>query len=232
MNFAWAAVDDEEARTVMANRGANLPGNKRVLLRSVIRYQQGGIRSVYVRHCGERIFGARAESGGEAGVVGGAVMIDIVGAERGAGEAVEQIVFFVGGVIGADHADGGGPVRIADLLEASRNFFERVFPAGGFEFAVAANERLADSFRIVREIEAEASFAAEKLAVNAGMVAIVGAEDFVVANAKRGFASVRAVRAGLGDVGHFPRARLIAISSACERADRADIDAHAAFFAS
>src|SRR5579862_5306822 len=63
------------------------------------------------------------------------------------------------------------------------------------------------------------------------MVAIVGTEDFVVADTQRGLASVRAVRAGLGDVGHFPWSRLIAVGSAGERADGADIDAHAAFFA-
>ncbi len=158
-------------------------------------------------------------------------MIDVVGAERGAREAIQQIVFFVGGVIRANHADGRGAVHVAHLFEAARNFFERVFPTRRFEFAVAANERLADSFRIVREIEAEAAFAAEELAIDAGMVAIIGAEDFIVANAERGLASVRAVRARLGNVGHFPRARLVAVGSAGERADRADINAHAAFFA-
>ena len=63
------------------------------------------------------------------------------------------------------------------------------------------------------------------------MVAIVGAQDFVVANAERGLAAVRAVRTGLGNVGHFPRARLVAVGSAGKRADRTDVDAHAAFFA-
>src|SRR5271165_2519753 len=39
------------------------------------------------------------------------------------------------------------------------------------------------------------------------------------------------MRANRGDIGHFPRARFVAIGAAGERADRADVDAHAALFA-
>ena len=51
------------------------------------------------------------------------------------------------------------------------------------------------------------------------------------AHAERGLAAVAAMRADGGDVVHLPRARLVAIGAGGERADRADIDAHAAFFA-
>src|SRR5580700_6575276 len=117
------------------------------------------------------------------------------------------------------------------LLHAARNFFERVFPAGGFEFSAAANERLADAFGVEREIVAKAALTAEEFAVDAGVVAIICAHDFVVADTESGLAAVRAVRAGFGNVGHFPGARLVTIGAAGERADGADVDAHAAFFA-
>ena len=132
----------------MADAGANLPGDQRILLRDVVADQQNRVRVVNIRHGGERILRVRAESGGEAGVVGGAVMIEIVGAESDAREAIQQIVFFVGGVIRADHADGGRAVRGVHLLQAARDFFERVFPARGLELAVAADQRLANAFGI------------------------------------------------------------------------------------
>src|SRR5260221_618003 len=53
----------------------------------------------------------------------------------------------------------------------------------------------------------------------------------VVAHAERDFAVVGAVRARCGDVLHLPRARLVAIGAAGERADRANVDAHTALFA-
>ena len=123
------------------------------------------------------------------------------------------------------------PCVAVHLLQAARHFFERVFPAGGLELAVAAHERAAHALGIAGELVAEAALGAEEFAVEAGMVAIIRAQNFVVADAQRGLAAVRAVRAGVGDVGHLPRARLVAVGAAGERADRADIDAHAAFFA-
>src|ERR1019366_7830496 len=55
--------------------------------------------------------------------------------------------------------------------------------------------------------------------------------DLIVGNGAGGLAAVGAVRAGIPDVGHFPRARLVAIGTAGERADGTDVDAHAALFA-
>ena len=82
-----------------------------------------------------------------------------------------------------------------------------------------------------REIERVTALDAEEFAVDSGTVAIVAANDLVVANAQRGTASVRAVRADGADVIHFPGARPIAISSAGERADGANVDACAALVA-
>src|SRR4029077_5504653 len=64
-----------------------------------------------------------------------------------------------------------------------------------------------------------------------GEVAIVRAHDFVIAHAKGDLAAVGAVRAGGGNILHFPRARLVPVRATGERADGANIDAHAALFA-
>src|SRR5437763_1383898 len=104
----------------------------------------------------------------------------------------------------------------------------------GFDFTQhkeRIHQRLANAFFVLREIEAEAAFDAQKIFVDAGEVAIVRAHDFVIAHAERDFAAIGAVRAGGRDIFHFPGARFISIRAAGERADGANIDAHAAFFA-
>src|ERR1700735_5783704 len=63
------------------------------------------------------------------------------------------------------------------------------------------------------------------------MVAIVGSQDLVVTHAQRGLAAIRAVGARIWHIGHFPGTRLITIGATGQRADRANINAHAAFFA-
>ena len=158
-------------------------------------------------------------------------MIEIVGAEVQSREAIEKIIFFIGGVIRSNHANRGSSALVAHLLQTPRNFLERIFPARRSEFAVAANQRLANALGMIREIESEAPLAAEKFAVDPGLIAIVGAQNFVVAHAQRGLAAIRAVRARIADVGHLPRTRLIAIRAAGQRADGTDIDARATFFA-
>ena len=81
------------------------------------------------------------------------------------------------------------------------------------------------------EIEAVAAFYAQELAVDAGVVAIVAANDFVVADAQSGAAAVGAMRADGADVVHFPGPRLVSIHPAGERAHGADVDAGSAFVA-
>src|SRR5580765_6782701 len=81
------------------------------------------------------------------------------------------------------------------------------------------------------EIEDEAAFHAQEVAVDPAHIAIISAQNFVVADAEGGFAAVRAMRANGGNVFHFPRPRFVAIGPAGQRANRADVDAHAALFA-
>src|SRR5260370_30713289 len=60
---------------------------------------------------------------------------------------------------------------------------------------------------------------------------VVGGQNFVISNAQCGLAAVRTMRAYRRDVSHLPGTRLVSVRAARQRADRADIDAHAAFFA-
>ncbi len=94
-----------------------------------------------------------------------------------------------------------------------------------------ANHGRLQALGAVHEIRRVPAFDAQKLAVDARLVAIVAADDFVVANAQRGLAAIGAMRADGADVLHLPGARLIPIRAAGERAHRANVDAHAAFVA-
>src|SRR5437773_4561623 len=81
------------------------------------------------------------------------------------------------------------------------------------------------------EIECIAALDAQELAIDTGLIAVIGANDLVVADAERDLAAIRAVRADRARVLHLPGPRLITIRAAGQRADRADVDAHAAFVA-
>ena len=88
---------------------------------------------------------------------------------------------------------------------------------------------------VVGEVEGVAALVAEEVAVDAGLVAVVAADDLAAvgggAHAEGGLAAVAAVRADGGDVVHLPRARLVAIGAGGQRADGAGVDAHAALLA-
>ena len=125
---------------------------------------------------------------------------------------------------------------VANFFELAGGEADRVLPGGGFELACAvADERLREAIGALDEVEAEAALGAEEVAVDAALVAVVGADDLGavvgLAHAERDFAAVGAVGADGGDVVHLPGARFVAIAAAGERAHRADVDAHAALLA-
>ena len=99
MDFAWPAVDHMQLRIVMAHGGADLPGHKRILICDVIANEKNRVCIVNIAHGRERILGIRTQCRRQARVIGSAVMIDVVRSERGAGEAVQEIVLFVCRVI-------------------------------------------------------------------------------------------------------------------------------------
>ena len=98
-----------------------------------------------------------------------------------------------------------------------------------------ADEGGGDALVGVGEVEGVTALVAEEVAVDAGLVAVVAAEDFGAvgdgADAEGGLAAVAAVGADGGDVVHLPRAGLVAVGAGGEGADGADIDAHAALLA-
>ena len=108
---------------------------------------------------------------------------------------------------------------------------QRLRPGDFLQLAVHAHQRGLQTLGVIVEIEAVAALDAQELAVDAGAVAIVAADDAVVARAERGLAAIRAMRADGADVGHLPGARLVAVGAAGERAHGADVDAGAALVA-
>src|SRR5260370_3625939 len=97
----------------MTNAAANLPGGKGILVRRIVAAQQNGLGVIELIH-GEQGIGGKftkgAERGDQAGVVRGAVVINVVGAKGRARQTLEEIVFLVGGAIGADEANGIGAI--------------------------------------------------------------------------------------------------------------------------
>src|SRR5262249_36631435 len=122
-------------------------------------------------------------------------------------------------------------VGVADGFEFCSGSLRSFFPRDGKQLIALANERLLDALGMLREVEAEAAFDAEEVAVDTAHVAIIGSNNFVIADAERGFAAVRTMRANCRDVFHFPRPCFVTIGAAGERTDGANVNAHAALFA-
>ncbi len=161
--------------------------------------------------------------------VAGPMMIDVVGPQHLARETLQVEIFFVAGVVGADHAELGP--RCVRLLELLRHRRQRFRPGNRLQLAVLAHQRRLQTLAAVHEIEGIAALDTQELAVDARPVPVVAAYDLAVADPQRGLAAVGAMRADGADVFHLPRPRLVTIRPAGERTHRADVDAHAALVA-
>ena len=110
VQFNFVLIDDEELGAEMADARANLPRGEWILIGRIVADEENGLRVIKLIHRQQGIGGAfatkGAQRGDQAGVVGGAMVIDIVGAEGGAGQALEEVIFFVGSAVGANEADG------------------------------------------------------------------------------------------------------------------------------
>ncbi len=94
-------VHEVDAGIVVAEVGAQVPGQEGMLLGGIIAQHQDGRRGHgFAQRSGAVL--VAGDGAGEGGVVGGAVMIDVVGPEHRAGELLQEVVFFVGGAVGAD----------------------------------------------------------------------------------------------------------------------------------
>jgi hypothetical protein len=114
-------VGDVDAGVVVADVGADVPGGERCLVGGVAPDEEdgGGVLDAVLRgEAGFACGGQRAlESGGQRDEVGRAVVVDVVGADDGAGELLEEVVFLVGGAVGADDADAVGAAVLAEVAE-------------------------------------------------------------------------------------------------------------------
>ena len=153
--FDLSGIDHVNARTHVAHGFADAPIHQRVLAPGVVTDQQDGAGFAQRFH-GQRAAGSvHAESRGERGIVRGAVMVHVVGADDGAGQPPEQVVLLVCGAVRADEANSIRPVRGADGGEPRRSFFHRRFPRGRLELPVAPQHRLVQAVGMLSEIEAE-----------------------------------------------------------------------------
>jgi hypothetical protein len=210
-------IYEEELRLVEPHVGAQRPCEGGMLLRWIVAEQQNcGSRAGIAQ--GGGAIGVAGQCANEADVVGSAVMVDIVGAEHGACELLQQIVLFVGSAVGADDANCARALGIAHFLQLLRRMLERELPRRGGEATVClADERLGKAVGMIGEVEGVAPLDAEEIFVDTALIAVVAAHNLRAvigaADTERCFAAIAAVRADGGDVVHLPRPRLVAIGA-------------------
>src|SRR5262249_29612293 len=137
-------------------------------------------------------------------------VIDVVGAEAGAHQLLEEISLLVRGLGRAEAGERLGAVAIADRFEPGGGAVERLLPAGGTEMrpgiggvdgvvgmlghAVLADERLHEAMRMAHVVEAEAALDAEPVLVRRP-VAAADVEELVVLDVVGELAADPAIRA-------------------------------------
>src|SRR5579871_6979575 len=97
-------------------------------------------------------------------------VVNVIAAQPGAEELLEEVRFLVGGMRRADAADGAPAIAFGDLAQARRNQRQRLVPACRLQFAVLAalaNQRRAQAFQAVDRIQVPAATVAEPTVVYA-----------------------------------------------------------------
>src|SRR5208337_843338 len=118
-----------------------------------------------------------------------------------------------------------------DALEPLDRHAESFIPSTTFLLTVATDQRRRKPFIAIDEVPSETALDTKELAIESGMVAVVGSDDLIVANGKGRLAAVATVIADRPRIGHLPGPGVIAIGPAGERTHRAYINAHPALFA-
>ena len=98
-------IRNVETRTIEANVGAQFPGEERMLVGGIAADEQDGWGGCDVAEAGGLVL-VSGEGAGEGCVVGVALVVNVVGVEDRARKFLQQVILFVGGLIGADDADG------------------------------------------------------------------------------------------------------------------------------
>src|SRR5205823_8237768 len=133
------------------------------------------------------------------GKVGGAVMVNVIGAQCGAGKLLKYVILFISGAVGTDDANGAAAFEIANLLQPFGYMLQRFLPGGGNEVPIPANQRLTQPAGMIEEIKRVAALDAKEVAIDTTFIAIVAAQNvhagIGAANAKSGRASIAAMSA-------------------------------------
>src|SRR5581483_7799671 len=104
-----------------------------MLLSGIVADHEYRLGRADVAHAG-RTTSCAGKRSDEAGIIGGAVMIDVVGAEHAARELLQQIVLFVSGASRSDYPGGS-----TGFLEFLGNQIDGCFPGRLFQLAVLAD---------------------------------------------------------------------------------------------
>src|SRR5438876_11571855 len=111
-----------------------------------------------------------------------------------------------------------------------------MFPRCQLQFSCGvAHEGFVEALRALDKIKAKATLGAQEIAVDAALVAIIGANDFSavigLTDAESDFAAVGAMRAHCRNVVHLPGASFVAVATAGQCADGTYVNTHAALLA-
>src|SRR6516225_3775517 len=103
-------------------------------------------------------------------------MIEVICLQNDAREFRKQVPLFVCDAARAHHANHA--IVIADFRETLSDQLESFFPARRSEFPILPDEGMRQTVRMMSKIERVPAFDAQKIIINATLVAIVGANDF------------------------------------------------------
>ena len=101
---------------MVPHSSADLPRDQRILVRDVVADQQNRIRLINIRHGGLRFSSRGPQDSREPRVISSSMMVDVIGPQSRPRKPVQQVIFFVRGVIRADYANRICAVLLADLF--------------------------------------------------------------------------------------------------------------------
>jgi hypothetical protein len=96
---------------------------------------------------------------------------------RPRGNLLKEVVFFIGGAGGADHADCSAAVFVANVSKTIRNQRERLVPRSGLQLSFAAYQRLLQPIGMIDEVKGIPSFNTKKIPIDPGLVAVASADE-------------------------------------------------------
>ena len=102
-------------------------------------------------------------------------MINVICLQNDAREFRKQVRFFIGDAARAHHANHA--IMIADFRETLSDQLKSFFPVRRSEFPILSDERLHQTVRMMSKIECVPAFDAQKIIINAALIAIVAAHD-------------------------------------------------------